>query len=64
MEMIDIIAELNYLKEEKNKVTGEVKELLDRFDNTLKHKEKERLSFEDEILKLSGNRDETKEKLR
>ncbi|MBI5750387.1 MAG: hypothetical protein HZA00_14820 [Nitrospinae bacterium] len=64
MEMIDIIAKLNYLKDEENKVTGEVKELLERFGNTLERKEKERLSFEDEILKLTGNKNETKENLR
>ena len=63
MEMIEIMAKLNYLKDEENKVTGEVKELLDRFDHTLERKEKERLSFEDEILKLTGNRNETKENL-
>ncbi|MBI3585246.1 MAG: hypothetical protein HY096_15020 [Nitrospinae bacterium] len=64
MEIIDIIAKLNYLKDEENKVTGEVKELLERFGNTLERKEKERLSFEDEILKLTGNKNETKENLR
>ena len=64
MEMIDIIAKLNYLKDEENKVTGEVKELLERFGNTLERKEKERLSLDDEILKLTGNRNETKENLR
>jgi septal ring factor EnvC (AmiA/AmiB activator) len=64
MEMIDIIERLNYLKEEENKVTGEVKELLERFDNTLKQKEKERLGLEDEISKLGGNKNETKENLR
>ncbi len=64
MEIIDIIEKLNYLKDEEKRIAGEVKELLERFDLALERKEKERLGFEDELLKLSGNRNETRENLR
>jgi len=64
MEIIDIIEKLNYLKDEEKRIAGEVKELLERFDLALERKEKERLGFEDELLKLSRNRNETRENLK
>ncbi|MBI3813304.1 MAG: hypothetical protein HY279_02395 [Nitrospinae bacterium] len=64
METINILSKLNSLKEERQKVAGEAKELLERFDTVLEYREKERLRLEDEISKLTSNRNEAEEKLK
>ncbi len=64
MEMTNILSRLNSLKEEKQRVAGEAKELIERFDTVLGYREKERLKLEDEISKLASNKNEAEEKLK
>lgn len=61
---MDIISKLSFLKEEEGRITDGLKEVLVRFNHTLDSMEKERLSFEDEILKITAGRNEIKEDLK
>lgn len=62
--IMDIISKLSFLKEEERRITDGLKEVLMRFNHTLDSMEKERLSFEDEILKITAGRNEIKEDLK
>lgn len=64
MERFNILSKLNSLKKERQKVACEAKEILERFDTVLEYKEKERLGLEEEISKLTSNKNEAEEKLK